>query len=579
MTEKLKQNGEKLEKKQDSTTENSEVNQLESMISEAENSLKSFTSTLETVFAWTKMTKEQKQRADEIILSKEKIIWELKKVLSQLKHSKSELEIKSKTLDVYSSKNYLETEKSKEYLEMQDKITDLQKRVFELDEAQSILLKDFRLLSHWEKVNKSLSKKEIKEMKNISSTEFLQKPFSERLKYVTIWNIDSTAVSNGKIKELEINFSFDGKFNRQLYLNTTAGMILPLEVREVEVNWVTYSRNNLKWEFFSTNWKRLIIKDETKILIKKLVSKEDLDKEFKSKIDLSKYKNPIDKEIAIEAEKRWISESLALKLFSSVLKEAPDNLKSALLEDLFTEIDRKRWYYADKFGENSVEKDWKFSINFLSYLSEWNKIIFEESAKGYGYSDEQIKKAKVFDEDLLKYDWKLNLEAFAWLDVKTEDVQKIREMKRFYPWSHETVILFKIAAKVAWLPWIWATNSNLHYILWKESNWKVGVLNYTAKSMSLNQFKSMALNSNSKNPMWLKSTASGLWQLLLSNVDIFYPSWRKWIWDPIEEAVWFMRYIKDRYWNPDIAKSVYWKMWYFNHPTKWRQYKGFKEWY
>ena len=66
MTEKLKQNGEKLEKKQDSSTENSEVNQLESMISEAENSLKSFTSTLETVFAWTKMTKEQKQRAKNV---------------------------------------------------------------------------------------------------------------------------------------------------------------------------------------------------------------------------------------------------------------------------------------------------------------------------------------------------------------------------------------------------------------------------------------------------------------------------------------------------------------------------------
>ena len=58
MTEKLKQNGEKLEKKQDSSTENIEVNQLESMISEAENSLKSFTSTLETVIARTKMTKE-----------------------------------------------------------------------------------------------------------------------------------------------------------------------------------------------------------------------------------------------------------------------------------------------------------------------------------------------------------------------------------------------------------------------------------------------------------------------------------------------------------------------------------------
>ena len=66
MTEKLKQNGEKLEKKQDSSTENSEVNQLESMISEAENSLKSFTSTLETVFAWTKNDKraETKSRWD-----------------------------------------------------------------------------------------------------------------------------------------------------------------------------------------------------------------------------------------------------------------------------------------------------------------------------------------------------------------------------------------------------------------------------------------------------------------------------------------------------------------------------------
>lgn len=80
--------------------------------------------------------------------------------------------------------------------------------------------------------------------------------------------------------------------------------------------------------------------------------------------------------------------------------------------------------------------------------------------------------------------------------------------------------------------------------------------------------------------LWASSTANGLWQLLLSNIDVFYPSGRKWIWDPIEEAVWFLRYIKERYWSPDVARSVYGKKWTFTHAiTGKKTSKDFREWY
>lgn len=143
------------------------------------------------------------------------------------------------------------------------------------------------------------------------------------------------------------------------------------------------------------------------------------------------------------------------------------------------------------------------------------------------------------------------------INISSEKIQEIYKIKNFPPYSKVAVSLFKIAAKVAWLPESWATNKNLHFILDKESDWEVWVLNYKlrSKKISKDTFRKRAISRKS---IWSRSTASGLWQLILANVDKFYPSGREWIWNPVEEAVWFMRYIKDRYKTPERAAS-YWR--------------------
>lgn len=115
-------------------------------------------------------------------------------------------------------------------------------------------------------------------MKTITSVEFLQIPFSERLRYITTQNISADGIISGNVEEIEINFSFDRTLNRQLYLQTTAGMILPDQVRSVIVDGRLYERPSYarKGEFFDALGKRLIIRDETKIRIHTLVPSEVL---------------------------------------------------------------------------------------------------------------------------------------------------------------------------------------------------------------------------------------------------------------------------------------------------------------
>lgn len=557
-----------------------QVSELETTINNLKYSISNFDSKISSVLG-TQITPEQKKEAERITEERKKIVVELEKILSEIKKSKSELNVKNKEFDSYNNKN-VEAEDSIEYKDYLDKTSDLEKRILELDEAQSILLKEFNLLSRWEKINAKLDKKDLDEMQNISAMEFLKKPYLERLKYVTIWNVDANEVASGNVKELEINFSFNGRFNRGLYMNTTAWMILPEEVRTVTVWWVEYSRKALKWEFFAENWKRLIIKDETKIQITKLETKEEIEKNFKSKINPENYQNPLDLEIALEAEKRWIPEKVAINLIKKDLERIDNPLeRKALMEDLFVDIDRKKWTYTASFGNNWLAKDWKASINFLSYLSQGKRETFNQIAKDYGYSEDDIKIWETFLEEVapMVYSGKLDMKQFEDLNISSEDVTRVRSLNRFEPGSKDAVMLFKIATKTGGFPEEWATSKALHYILWRESNGKVWVLNYTIKWMDLNEFKLRAVNSTAKNPIWAKSTASGLGQLLLSNVDIYYPSGRRWIGDPIEEAIWFMKYIQDRYGNPEIAGSVYGKIWSYTHPTKWRQYKWFKEWY
>ena len=149
--------------------------------------------------------------------------------------------------------------------------------------------------------------------------------------------------------------------------------------------------------------------------------------------------------------------------------------------------------------------------------------------------------------------------------------------ERIVPWSEECKVLFRNACKLAGINEDWASNNAIYKILQNESGGYVGRLNYTLGNMGLEEFKWIAL-SWEKIPA--RSSASGLGQLLLSNVDKYYPSWRKGIGNPLDEAVGMIKYIQDRYWDPQTALSVYWKVWDYTHASTWKILsKTFKEGY
>lgn len=72
-------------------------------------------------------------------------------------------------------------------------------------------------------------------MQKVSGMNFLKNSKADRLRDLTIGNITPDKILTGKITDIEVNFVFNKRFNRSLYMNTTAGMVLPDEVRSVIV--------------------------------------------------------------------------------------------------------------------------------------------------------------------------------------------------------------------------------------------------------------------------------------------------------------------------------------------------------
>ena len=62
-------------------------------------------------------------------------------------------------------------------------------------------------------------------LKTISSREFLKIPERDRLKHITKSQIDSSKISSWEVKEVDFSFTFDGRFNKELYLRTTAWQV------------------------------------------------------------------------------------------------------------------------------------------------------------------------------------------------------------------------------------------------------------------------------------------------------------------------------------------------------------------
>lgn len=459
--------------------------------------------------------------------------------------------------------------------QVNERVLKLKWELLELKEQKQILLRSIELA----KVNK-LSDSEVKNMQAITSKEFLSTPANERLRFITQGNVESKDVKEGWVNALNFTFTFDGKFNRDLYIRTTAGQILPDNVRNVTSGWVEYTRAGLNGEFFSDAGKRLLIHEGTQVEISKFWAEDEL-KQIQENFQngLKEYKGTPNEELALESLKKWYDPKFIISLFWQEIG-ALSTWKKETIEDKITDIARLQDDFLEDYPSEKAILEWgKPSEKFSWYVvNSLNPSKISEVSQLYWYNLEVVKQTRRANNPSLGWG-PMSLENINIEWVPKEEVDAILNKQKFTPWSKDAQVLFMAACQAADLPKDWCNKESLHRILSRESNGVVGRLNYTIKWHSVDSFKEQALSSTKNNPIGTVSTASGLGQLLLSNVDKYYPEGRKGIWDPLNEAVWMLRYIKDRYGNPDVAWSVYGKIASFDHPQTGRQHKWFAEWY
>ena len=128
----------------------------------------------------------------------------------------------------------------------------------------------------------------------------------------------------------------------------------------------------------------------------------------------------------------------------------------------------------------------------------------------------------------------------------------------YEPGSRQQIALFKKAADIAGVPRSWASDPGLINVMRRESHGKVGIPNYTygRRANDPDNWPDIH-NELRRGQKTATSSATGLGQLLLSNVDAYYPSGRNGIGDPLEEAVGMLRYIKARHRTPGLAWQHY----------------------
>ncbi len=131
-------------------------------------------------------------------------------------------------------------------------------------------------------------------------------------------------------------------------------------------------------------------------------------------------------------------------------------------------------------------------------------------------------------------------------------------LTRYAPGSAQAIALFEEAAAAAGVPVSWARSDALHELLAAESDGRVGRPNYTYGRRSRNTSHWREVHAEVRAGLrTTSSTATGLGQLLIANVDRHYPSGRAGIGDAFEEAVGMLKYIQDRHDTPERAWSRY----------------------
>lgn len=436
-------------------------------------------------------------------------------------------------------------------------------------------------------------------LSKMESRDFLRIPREQRLKYVTKEKNEYSKVQEWD--NLEFTFTFWKKYNHRLYLKTTAWQLLPADVREIKSNWWIFTRNWLYWEFFDKKWNRLVIHEWTKINISKANSEEAIKLVSENTKNIEKsWIKPGDKsyDLALFSTERWLDISTSMVLFLPVLEWVKAEDRKVETEILITNLERQKWYFQDDYPNLTIESNWKLTKEFLVYYI--NQTEKEEQkrrklAKNFGIEDELLGKY-TRKQRAIAYKWYRKFEELS--DAEKKELEKIDSKKlesfkvesfwkQFIPGSKDAQELFTYAAILAWLPSSWGQDSRLHDILRSESKWIVWIANYKMdeKWISTRDLKKFALEEkelaweNIANSIWVISTATWLWQLTMSN-EKYLPNWRESIWIPIDEAIWMLRYIEERYGSVEVASNMYWKTGYYTHAKTWiEKPKQFKEWY
>ncbi|NIR02815.1 MAG: hypothetical protein GTN78_21865 [Gemmatimonadales bacterium] len=142
------------------------------------------------------------------------------------------------------------------------------------------------------------------------------------------------------------------------------------------------------------------------------------------------------------------------------------------------------------------------------------------------------------------------------------------EPQRYVPGSSEQVALFEQAAPVAGVPTSWASNRDFITVLRRESNGWVGIPNYQYGDFSRDRDKWPQVWAELRSPGYecpkkvegvtgKFTCATGLGQMIPSNVDAYYPDGRAGIGDALNEAIGMLRYIKARYGTPSAARAFH----------------------
>lgn len=376
--------------------------------------------------------KEWKKEIDKELTPEQEKIQTLRKELDTLKASKK---------FVWGMENNLRTRlvkewdpKDKEFQELADKVKRYQAEIKNISWKEEWISKELSdLLSEINnEIQKTVStekkedfievsKLDTDDLKTISNKEFLKIPAEQRLQHITKNNVSSEKVASWEIKDLEFTFKFNWKFNRDLYLETTAWQVLPKEVWEVKVWGKTYTRSNVWWEFFTSENSRLIIRDGTKIELWELRTADDLEKISKQNLEKSNSfleSNPsASPEIVNNAISRWIDPKFAIITFSGLIEWKDWDESRLILEDAFTEFDRQR----GKVEASNEMVNWKYDENLSIWLMKhFNQDSWKEKAEQYGYKKEEVENYEKISNTKIDFS-SLETWDIAWMIDKTSN--------------------------------------------------------------------------------------------------------------------------------------------------------------